>query len=62
MPSIMWVDAETVARTAVDGLAAGKSVIVPGLANRIGAVANHLTPRRLLTRLVASNHPVFKNR
>ncbi|MGH3724654.1 MAG: SDR family NAD(P)-dependent oxidoreductase [Mycobacterium sp.] len=62
MPSVMWVDAQTVARTAVDGLAAGKSVIVPGMANRIGAAANHLLPRRLLTRVVARAHPAMKNR
>lgn len=62
MPKVMWVDAATVARTAVDGLARGKTVIVPGLANRIGAAANHLLPRGLLTRMVAASHPVLKRR
>ncbi|KRQ28972.1 oxidoreductase [Mycobacteroides sp. H001] len=60
MPKVMWVDAATVARKAVDGLTAGKTVIVPGLANRIGAAANHLLPRGLLTRMVARSHPALK--
>ncbi|MGL5444798.1 MAG: SDR family NAD(P)-dependent oxidoreductase, partial [[Mycobacterium] stephanolepidis] len=60
MPKVMWVDAATVAKTAVDGMVAGRTVIVPGLANRIGAAANHLLPRGLLTRMVARSHPALK--
>lgn len=60
MPKMMWLDAATVAKIAVDGLAAGKAVIVPGLANRIGSWVNHLLPRRLLLPAVARNHPALK--
>lgn len=60
LPKIMWLDAATVAKTAVDGMAAGKAVIVPGWANRIGSWANHLLPRRLLLPAVAKSHPALK--
>ena len=36
------------AKAAVDGLASGKGVIVPGAPNRIAAVFNHHLPRRLM--------------
>jgi short-subunit dehydrogenase len=61
LPKMMWLDAATVAKTAVEGLAAGKAVIVPGLANRIGSWANHLLPRRLLLPMIARSHPALKH-
>ncbi|HXL60311.1 MAG TPA: SDR family NAD(P)-dependent oxidoreductase [Mycobacterium sp.] len=60
LPKFLWEDAGAVAKIAVDGLAAGKGVIVPGAANRIAAVINHHLPRRLLLPLVARNHPGLK--
>ena len=48
------------AKAAVDGLASGKGVIIPGAPNRIASVFNHHLPRRLFTRLVARNHPGLK--
>lgn len=57
LPKFMWEDADAVAKAAVDGLASGKGVIVPGVPNRIASVVNHLLPRRLLLPLVARNHP-----
>jgi short-subunit dehydrogenase len=60
LPKFLWVDADTVAKAAVDGLASGKSVIVPGAPNRIASVVNHYLPRRLLLPLVARNHPGLK--
>jgi short-subunit dehydrogenase len=57
LPKILWEEADAVARAAVDGLAKGKDVIIPGAPNRIAAVVNHHLPRRLITRLVARNHP-----
>ncbi|MEZ0051626.1 short-subunit dehydrogenase [Mycobacterium sp. MAA66] len=61
LPKIMWLDAAAVAKIAVDGLAAGRSVIVPGTANRIGSWANYLLPRRLLLPILARSHPALKN-
>jgi uncharacterized protein len=60
LPKAMWVHADEVARTAVDGLTAGRAVIVPGLFNRVGAVAYHLLPRRLLLPILARSHPGLK--
>jgi uncharacterized protein len=51
-----------VAMTAVDGLAAGKTVVVPGAFNRVAAVVYYLAPRRLLLPLLARNHPRLKTR
>jgi uncharacterized protein len=62
LPKAMWVTADAVARAAVDGLAAGKTVIVPGVFNRIAAAANQHLPRRLLLPLVSRNHPAMKKR
>jgi uncharacterized protein len=57
LPKFLWQSPEAVARAAVDGLASGKRVIIPGAANRIASVINHHLPRRLLLPLVARNHP-----
>jgi short-subunit dehydrogenase len=60
LPKFLWEEPDAVARAAVDGLASGKGVIIPGAANRVAAVINHHLPRRLVTRLVARNHPGLK--
>ncbi|MHB1585221.1 MAG: SDR family NAD(P)-dependent oxidoreductase, partial [Acidimicrobiales bacterium] len=44
LPRVLWVSAAAVARAAVDGLERDRAVVVPGLANRLGAVAGHLAP------------------
>jgi len=60
LPKFLWQQPDAVAKAAVKGLASGKGVIIPGAANRIAAVVNHHSPRGLLTRLVACNHPALK--
>ena len=62
LPKVMWVSADEVARTAVDGLAAGRSVIVPGAFNKVGAAAYKILPRRLLLPILARSHPSLKKR
>jgi short-subunit dehydrogenase len=62
LPKAMWVAADEVARIAIDGLASGKSVIVPGLFNRIGATAYQHLPRRLLLPILSRSHPALKKR
>lgn len=57
LPAFMWRQADAVAKTAVDGLARGQRVIVPGTPNRVAAAFNHHLPRRLLLSMVARNHP-----
>jgi uncharacterized protein len=60
LPKFLWEKPDAVARAAVDGLASGKDVIIPGVPNRIAAVVNHHLPRRIVARLVARNHPGLK--
>jgi short-subunit dehydrogenase len=60
LPKFLWRSPEAVAKAAIDGLASGKRVIIPGAPNRIAAVVNHHLPRRLLLPLVAGGHPGLK--
>jgi short-subunit dehydrogenase len=60
LPKFMWIPAVDVARAAVDGLAAGRAVVIPGAANRVGAGLAHLAPKALLVPLMARSHPALK--
>lgn len=57
LPKPLWVSAEEVARAGVDGLEAGKAVVIPGRLNRAAAVLYHLAPRGLMAPLLARGHP-----
>jgi len=57
LPKFLWEEADAVARTAIDGLDRGKSVIVPGAPNRVAALLNRFAPHRLLLPMVARSHP-----
>ena len=60
LPKFMWLSAQEVAKTAIDGLAKGKGVVIPGAGNRVGAYVAHVTPRRVLLPLLARQHPALK--
>jgi hypothetical protein len=60
LPRFMWVPAADVAKAAVDGLAKGRAVVIPGAANRVTAAGAYLTPRSLLVPLLARQHPAMK--
>ncbi len=60
LPKLMWVPAADVAKAAVDGLAAGRAVVIPGAANRVTAAVAHVTPKSLILPLLASRHPALK--
>jgi uncharacterized protein len=60
LPRFMWVDAAAVAKAAVDGLARGRLVVIPGVANRVAASFAQVTPRTLLLPILARNHPGLK--
>ena len=47
-PDFIWTDVEDVASAAVDGAAAGKRVVIPGLLNRAGALGGQHLPRAAL--------------
>jgi short-subunit dehydrogenase len=55
----MWIPAVDVARAAVEGLAAGRNVVIPGTANRAAAGLAHLAPKSLLAPLLAKRHPAL---
>ena len=48
------------ARAAVEGLAAGRAVVIPGAANRTAAALAHLAPKALILPVLAHLHPALK--
>jgi short-subunit dehydrogenase len=61
LPSFMWVSAEAVAKAAVHGMEKGTLVVIPGPANRLGAMAANLAPKRFLVPMLAKGHPTLKD-
>jgi short-subunit dehydrogenase len=57
LPSIMWKSADKVARSAVDGLAADKSRVIPGRINQLAAASYRIVPHRPLLALFARRAP-----
>ena len=49
--SLSGLSAERVAREAVDGLFAGKAVVVPGAAMKAMTLARHFAPDSILARI-----------
>jgi hypothetical protein len=60
LPKFMWVPAADVAKAAVEGMATGRPVVIPGAANRAGAAFAHLVPKALLLPMMAQRHPALK--
>jgi uncharacterized protein len=60
LPKFMWVPAADVARAAVDGLATGRAVVIPGAVNRTAAALAHLAPKSLILPVLAHRHPALK--
>jgi short-subunit dehydrogenase len=60
LPRVMWLPSEAVAKAAVEGMARGRAVVIPGAANKISAVGGYLAPRRLLLPLLAKRHPALR--
>lgn len=52
LKSPLVMDAATVARAGHDGLRCGKTIVIPGLANKLLAQSIRFTPRALVTRIV----------
>ena len=61
LPKFMWVSSEAVAADAVAAMEKGRTVVIPGVPNRIGAAFAHLVPRKLLLPVLASRHPMLKD-
>lgn len=60
LPKFMWETAEDVAKAAVEGMAKGRRVVIPGAANVVGAYAGRIAPKSLLVPLLARQHPALK--
>ena len=60
LPKFMWVAPDEVAKAAVAALAAGRPVIIPGTANRVGAAFGHLIPKSMILPFLAKQHPALK--
>jgi short-subunit dehydrogenase len=50
----MGADAESVVRAGLKGLDRNRAIVVPGIANRIGAQANRILPRAAMRRIIAA--------
>ena len=59
LPSVMWLDAATVAKAAVEGMDKGRMVVIPGAVNRAAAAVAQVTPRTLLLPILRT-HPGLK--
>jgi short-subunit dehydrogenase len=53
MPGFVWQSAATVARIGLDGLAAGRIVVIAGRFNRVLVFGNALLPNRVVRRIAA---------
>ncbi|MGO9924937.1 MAG: SDR family NAD(P)-dependent oxidoreductase [Mycobacterium sp.] len=60
LPRVMWIPAEKVAQAGIDGLTAGKAVVVPGRVNRVASAFFRVAPPELLLPVLARNHPALK--
>jgi len=59
LPKVMWLPVTDVAKAAVAGMDADRAVVIPGVANRIGAAVGWLSPRSLLVPQIAKRHPAL---
>ncbi len=58
IPGFMWLEPDKVATDAVEGLADGERVVVPGALNQLAAYAGHYMPRGMLLPTVRRVWPV----
>jgi uncharacterized protein len=60
LPRVMWVPADQVAQAGIDGLAAGKAVVVPGRVNRVASALFRVAPPEMLLPVLTRSHPAMK--
>lgn len=61
LPAFLWETAASVARAGIDGLASGRSVVIPGTGNRAATVVGRMIPNRWLVPLLARAHPGLRS-
>ena len=57
LPRFMWESPRAVAEAGIDGLARGRTVVIPGRANQAAAVFGYHFPRQVLVPMLARRHP-----
>ena len=57
-PDFIWMSSEECARAAVNGLERGKRVVVPGVGNRVSAIAGQHAPRSVLLAAARRFYPL----
>jgi hypothetical protein len=57
-PDFVWMNAEDCARAGVRGLERGKRVVVPGVGNRLGAIAGQHAPRSVFLAAARRFYPL----
>jgi uncharacterized protein len=60
LPRVMWVPVDKVAQAGIDGLAAGKAIVVPGRVNQVAGAIVRYSPPELLMPIYRRSHPAFK--
>ena len=60
LPRVTWVPADKVADAGIEGLAAGKAVVVPGRVNRVALAFFRVAPAELLLPVLTRSHPAMK--
>lgn len=58
VPDFVWVTAREAARAGIEGVEGGSRVVLPGAANKVGALAGRLAPRGPLLALTRRGYPV----
>jgi short-subunit dehydrogenase len=59
-PDFIWATPEDVARAGIKGIEKGKRVVVPGVGNRVGALAGQHAPRSVLLAAARRFYPLGK--
>jgi short-subunit dehydrogenase len=60
LPKVMWIEAQEVARVAVEAMDKGRLVAIPGVSNKVAAALAQVTPRTLLLPVLAKGHPALR--
>jgi len=61
LPKLMWRSSAEVAAQGIEGLEKGRTVVIPGFPNRVGARLAWLVPRRALLPILARQHPSLRD-
>ncbi|AQA02039.1 oxidoreductase [Mycobacterium sp. MS1601] len=61
IPKFMWLPSRTVAQIGIDALDNNRGSVIAGRVNQISTAVMQLIPRRILLKVLASQHPALKS-